>query len=99
MWIIITIIVVFILVPLTMRLSGADSIYGVMYYNMNRVFTGDRTACENWIENQIKQEKEKLIREMESMCIEHNLPQQDISQELKQLEMALRQNYKIVRLN
>jgi len=82
-----------------MKLSGTDSTYSVVHYNVHRVFTGDKTACENWIENQVKQEKDKLIREMKNMCIEHNLPHQDISQELKQLEASLRQNYKVVRLN
>ncbi|MFV0328546.1 MAG: hypothetical protein ACK5KL_01790 [Dysgonomonas sp.] len=99
MWIVITLIIVFILVPLTMRFSGADSTYGVVHYNMQRVFTGTQAACENWIENKIRQEKEKLILEMEKMCIEHNLPKQDISEELRQVEMLNRQNYKVVRLN
>ena len=82
MWIIITLIVIFILVPLTMSISGADSTYCVMYYNMTREFTGTKDACETWIENKIKSEKEKLTKEMEKMCIENNLPKQNISDEM-----------------
>ena len=99
MWIVIVIIVVLVLVPLTMRVSGADSIYCVMYYNMTREFTGSKDACEAWIENKIKSEKEKLTRDMEKMCMENNIPKQNISEEIRQLETLLRQNYKITRLN
>lgn len=99
MWIIIVIIVVLVLVPLTMRVSGSDSTYCVMYYNMTREFTGTRDACETWIENKIKSEKEKLTRDMEKMCMEHNIPKQNISEEIRQMETLLRQNYKITRLN
>lgn len=99
MWIVIVIIVVLVVVPLTMRLSGADSTYSVVHYNVHRVFTGDKTACENWIENKIRQEKQKLVDDIEKMCSENNLPKQNISEELKQLEVGLRQSYKIVKLN
>jgi len=99
MWIILGLIVILIIVPIAMKVSGSDSTYCVMYYGMTREHTGSKASCESWIENKIKQEKEHLTNEMKKMCLEHNLPQQDISQELKQLEIGLRQNYKIVRLN
>lgn len=99
MWLIIVLIVVFVLVPIIMNISGMNSTYGVMHYKMHKVFTGDKAACENWIENLIKQEKDKLIKEMENMCLDNNLPKQDISQELNLLEIGLRQSYIIVRLN
>lgn len=79
MWIIIAIIVILIIVPLTMKLTGSDSIYCVMYYGMTREYTGTKESCQNWIENKIKEEKERLNRDIEKMCLENNLPKQNIS--------------------
>ncbi|MDL2223589.1 hypothetical protein LJB98_05785 [Bacteroidales bacterium OttesenSCG-928-M11] len=99
MWWIIGLVIIFVLVPLSMRISGEDSTYSVMLYNTQRVFTGSRTACENWIEDKIKAERKQLIDKMEKMCKEENLPAQDISMELRELESLYRNNCKIIRLN
>lgn len=99
MWIVIGLIGLCVIVPLCMRISGTDSTYCVMYYNVHREFTGSRDECERWIETKIKTEKQSLEQQVkESFSLEENsIP--NISVELQQLERNIRETYKIVRLN
>jgi len=95
---IIAFIVGMLLIYFVRHIAGSDSTYGIFYYNA-KIFAGSKEECQSWIENKIKEEQNKLLKDMQHKFPERNFTKNDMPDEFRQLEVHYRQYHKIIRLN
>ena len=82
------------------HVMGSDSTYGVFYYGFQE-FAGSKEACQTWVENKIKEEKNKLMDEIKKSVLNEGSDFRllNMTEELELIENFCKQNYKIIRLN